>query len=368
MRKSFFWIILACFFVSWVAFSWFWSTNLSFFDGTTTGKALNMDFAVWTRSGFDVIISNPGLETEYLTLDFVSQIKTAEGIDSCDMISGHSYGDMLLRSGDLITLAPGEEVQKYVQFTFDACTNWVFLGCAVQLTPSVVDIGSFDVMHWKANLISLTVSPGDACSSYKVIARPAFRTDNWYAFSGADFWLLVQTWWVWTPLYSSLSWDSALDFDRNGYAQFNMIRPALWTEYMVVLKPKWALAVWYTWIWDATTWEFNMFSGNFANMISDRFVFKQFSDAVTWNYLRMWDVVDQTSFVYDIITDSDFAEISNNLTLGTNTIPQFWYDFDVNGVVSAMEQSMLLQSYNKYGYISWLDLQGIVPMSVFVGF
>ena len=163
--------------ISWgVAASWFWYTNLSFFDGVTNEKTLDMTLTVGTWSSwFWVDILNPTQETQSLKLDFVAQMQTPDGRASCDMISGKSFGDGLSWDINNFSVAPGLTERKRIDFDFPVCTSWILLGCALQLAPTETNIWSFDVVEGKANFFTLHVSPSNLCTPFNIKVFPGSR-------------------------------------------------------------------------------------------------------------------------------------------------------------------------------------------------
>ncbi len=133
------------------------------------------------QTGFSVGIYNPTQESQSLKLDFVSQIQTADGRTSCDMISGKEFWENLVWNKGSFAVNPLSTVRKNIDFNFSVCTSWSFNACAVQLAPTETNIGSFDIVEGKANFFTLHVSPGLSCTPFSVKVFPGSRP--WENFS-----------------------------------------------------------------------------------------------------------------------------------------------------------------------------------------
>jgi hypothetical protein len=177
MSKNIFLLAFGIIIFWWSVFaSWFWYTNLSFFDWTTTGKTLEMNITVdeW-QTGFWLDINNPTTESQSLKLDFVSQMQTADGRTSCDMISGKEFWENLIWNMWNFSVDPLSTERRSVDFNFPVCTSWTFDACALQLAPTETNIWSFDVVEGKANFFTLYVSPGLNCTPFSVKIFPGSR-------------------------------------------------------------------------------------------------------------------------------------------------------------------------------------------------
>ena len=201
-----------------------------------------------------------------------------------------------------------------------------------------------------------------------ITVRPAFRPDpsevaTWYSLIGSDFWFWVKSGSVWTQNYNSAKWaDPKIDTNENGTGLVYIMTPATGAEYLVVFKWSGTLSAWFTGIWDNSITDMNFFSGSFADNLASDYVYKYNGES----YLKVGDVAAAGSWAYDYINDADFFEINNNLTIGTNSIPNYRYDFDINNVISSMEQSMVLQAWGSHWFIGWLEFDDIIPMTWFI--
>lgn len=147
-----------------------------------TWKTFEANITVGTGfSGFWVDIYNPTPESQSLKLAFVSQIQTADGRPSCDMISWALFGQNLLWDTGSFSVSPVSTETKRIDFNFPVCTSWVFNACAVQLAPTETNIGSFDVVEGKVNFFTLQVSRSNQCTPFSIKVFPGSRP--WENFS-----------------------------------------------------------------------------------------------------------------------------------------------------------------------------------------
>jgi hypothetical protein len=206
-----------------------------------------------------------------------------------------------------------------------------------------------------------------------ITVRPAFRpdpatSDTGYAILSWDFWFWVKSGTEWTQNYNSAinTWTNPkITTSPYGTGIVSLMTPASGTEYLVVFKWSGTLSAGFTWIWRDDISEFNFFSWTYADNFNTEFVYKY----VTWSdtewYLKVWDVSVNGTWDYDSIVSADFSLINNNLTVGVFNSP-IRYDFDINYVISSMEQSMILQAWGSHGFIWWLENQTIISMTWFI--
>lgn len=183
MTKYLFLLLVSVISIWWSIFAWwFWYTNLTFFDWVTTQKTLNMNIVVGTWStGFWVDIFNPTEQNQSLKLDFVAQVQTPDGRDSCDMISGKEFWNNFVWDLWNFSVDAGLVERKRIDFNFPICASWLFLGCAVQLAPTETSVWSFDVVPGKVNFMTLQVSPSSLCTPFNIKVFPGSRP--WANFS-----------------------------------------------------------------------------------------------------------------------------------------------------------------------------------------
>ncbi len=260
--------------------------------------------------------------------------------------------------------------------TWDFYTNWVWSGYSM--------IHNIDFAQDRVWEICVEDRAGNAsCMFIEVVwigtmkeliitVRPAFRpepvtNDTWYSIVDWDFWFWIKSGSIWTQNYNSArNGDSKITTNKNGTGIVYIMTPSTGAEYLVTFKWSGTLSAWFTGIWSNSITELNFFSGAYANTLHNDYVYKYNNWTYIENYLKVWDIIADGTWTYDYIKDPDFAEINNNLTIGTNIIPEYRYDFDINDVISSMEQSMILQAWDSHWFIGSLDFADIIPMTGFV--
>ena len=220
-------------------------------------------------------------------------------------------------------------------------------------------------ISWIWNLTNLVIT-----------VRPAFRPDpatnaTWYSIVDWDFWFFVLSGTQWIQNYNSAKnplTDPKITTNKYGTWIVSITAPASGSQYLVVFKWSWTVSAWFTGIWSDNITELNFFTWTFADHFSSDFVYKFSSGGNMEYYLKVGDTIANNTWDYDYVGTTDFSQINNYLTLWTNTLPFYRYDFDINTVISSMEQSMVLQARNSHWFIWWLDNNNILPMSNFITF
>jgi len=208
-----------------------------------------------------------------------------------------------------------------------------------------------------------------------ITIRPAFRPDpstnnTWYSIVNWDFWFRVASGSQWIQNYNSVKNTSnpKITTNKNGTWTVSITAPATGSLYLVAFKWSGTLSAGFTGVWSNSITELNFFSWDYASNFSSDFVYKFNNSGTMEYYLKVWDLISDTTWSYDFVKDADFAEINNNLTIWTNQIPYYRYDFDLNGIISSMEQSMILQARDSHWFIWRLNYNNIIPMTGFVNF
>lgn len=206
-----------------------------------------------------------------------------------------------------------------------------------------------------------------------VTVRPAFRpdpatNDTWYSILSWDFWFFVASGSEWIQNYNSNTWDPKITTNKYGTGIVSLTAPESGALYLVVFKWPWTLSAGFTGIWNETITEMNFFTWTYAQNFSSDFVYKFNNTGTIEHYLKVGDTITNTSWAYDYIADTDFSAINNNLTIGSNSLPFYRYDFDINNVISSMEQSMILQARASHWFIWRLATNNILPIENFVSF
>lgn len=206
-----------------------------------------------------------------------------------------------------------------------------------------------------------------------ITARPAFRPESsnntGYSILDWDFWFWVKSWSEWTQNYNSAkNNDPKITINKNWTGLVYIMTPPVGSEYLVVFKWSGTLSAWFTGIWDDSITDMNFFTGTYADNLSQDYVYKLNNAGIIENYLKVWDIWVSNSWQYDSINTEDFSLINHYLTKWTNYEPgyKYRYDFDINNVVSSMEQSMILQAWGNHWFIGRLNLEDIIPMTWFI--
>lgn len=192
-----------------------------------------------------------------------------------------------------------------------------------------------------------------------IITKPGFRdyAEEFYGLSG-----LASTWdirlaykengeWIFT--HNSQSGDAQVKTNHNGTWTVRMIVPGTGKEYMVVFKGQGMLSVGFTGIWtndifDTGTNYFDFVSGS-HNVRQHSELFPQLL-YLDENYIKVWDISNDSVDKYDFINEFDLQAINNSLTISlTQSIN--YYDFDINDVINAIEQAIIIEFDNQGGFI-----------------
>lgn len=218
--------------------------------------------------------------------------------------------------------------------------------------------------------ISIEMTEIQARKEFTVIARPAFRPDNQYAVTSGDFWMRVQSGSTWTQNYNSNvnpSTDPVVTLNNNGTGSVTLIAPASGDVYLVAYKGSGLLSVWYTGVFDDSLTTFDLTDGTNPNLTLN--YSSDYNPLVYQNvvYMKPADVIADGTGTYDqVVASTDLAAINTNLTVGATPLAYSRYDFDLNGVIAAPEQAIIIQSLLDLGFIGWVNDLGLIPMTDFV--
>jgi hypothetical protein len=139
----------------------------------------------------------------------------------------------------------------------------------------------------------------------------------------------------------------------------SFIPPASGTLYLMAYKGSWTLSLWFTWIRNDDIDTLNFFSWTLAATLSNEFMF----DYNNEYYLKVGDTVADDIWTYDFIKDPDFTLMTNYLTISWTPLHPSRFDLDSNDTINALEQTMLLDSYNRRWFIT---TQTYIPVTDFV--
>jgi len=283
-------------------------------------------------------------------------------------------------SGDtsFFTLSAHSSTTKTLSIKFPEFYSWIYHGCVMFypiLTPLNTNPGNTSGMAFdrhtlprRGGFIDAYVTP--LTSNFTLTVRPAFRPTNtttWYSLYNADFWIFVYDNGAWTWRYNSAKdlWDPKVSTDKDGLGVVSFVPPADGTLYLMAFKGSGTLSLWFTGIRDNTITWFNFFSWGLADSLDNEFMFTYYNWWITGHYLKVGDLITYNSWTYDFIKDPDFAIMTNNLSLSSNILHPYRFDLDINNVINALEQTMLLDSYNRIWFIA---SQNMVSITDFVNF
>lgn len=276
------------------------------------------------------------------------------------------FGNYVSVDTDSFSIVSNWNITKSINLLFPSWYSWLYHWCVIYYPNISESNWSLNTTARKA--IFLDANVFSSAKEFAITVRPAFRRFqwDWYSIPQADFWLFSYEWWVRNEIYNSSKniLNPKIDIDTNGFGIVNLVPLSSGTQYLVAFKWSGTISVWYTGVWDDNLNAFNFFSGEIANKLPDDYVFKYPVWWVTWNYLRVWDLAN-SPWTYDLIKDPDFTLMTNSLTISFGALHLDWYDLDRNNKINALEQTMLLDSFNRRGFITsqwYLSLSDFVEL------
>ena len=348
-------------------------SEFNFLSGTDEVNTLSIITTGGDTTNFSVIITNKEPTSMTYKLWFVDAGITNDSFAQRTCLSpneNQNVGQYI--SGDItpFVLTAGSTGTKNLSVTFPNSHSWAYHWC-VTISPVTVN-GSTDMNTLSTRWVFLDAQVTPLTSNFPIMVRPAFRpgslwNNTWYSIVGADVWIFVYENGGWTWLYNSVKniWNPKITTDKYGAGIVSFIPPASWTLYMMALKGSWTLSLGFTGIWNNDIASFNFFSWTLANSLDSEFMFKYPEWWVTGNYLKVGDIIADTTWNYDFIKDPDFTLMTNNLSTSSNPLHPYRFDLDLNSVINALEETMLLDSYNRIGFIA---SQSLININQFVNF
>ncbi len=371
-------IIFCClFFLScgFVSFSLSDVTQVGFSDynfsyNGVDSNSLTLHLQGWSETWFSFTVYNKENIPVTYTLWFVDGwYMTSDGNKACKSNNETSnFGQYISWNVSPLTLWAYSSGSRNLTAKFPNNYSWLYAGC-IMYYPVIA--GSWDTyvntLPRRGWFVDAYVTP--LTSDFTLIIRPTFRpsggNNSWYSISNANFWFFVYENGAWTWRYNSaknLS-DPKININKYGTGLVSFLSPASGTLFMLAFKGSWTLSLWYTGIRNDDITQFNFYTGALADALNDEFMFRYYDWSVTGNFLKVWDVAADNSGNYDLIKDSDFTLMTDKLTLSSNISHPYWFDLDLNNVINALEQTMLLDSYNRVWFIT---LQNYLPTSEFL--
>jgi len=345
-------------------------TEFYFLSGGEYSNNVLVNLTGWETGNVTIYLENKSDSTFNWKFSFVdSDIVQhwSDGIRVCRSENEKDvFGQYVSVDLDSFSIVSDWNISRSLNLLFPAWYSGVYYGCVVYYPNISESDGYLNTSARKA--IFLDVDVTSSARVFDVIVRPAFRRTNGdgYSLPQSDFWLFEYQWWVWNEIYNSsknLS-DPKIDIDTDGISSVVFVPPVNGNQYLVAFKWNGAISVGYTGIWDASISSFNFFSGDIADNLSSDYVFKYFAWWFTWNYLRAWDLANDI-WTFDLIKDADFTLMTDSLTVSFGALHPDWYDLDRNTKINALEQTMLLDSYNRRWFIttqSYLDVSDFVDL------
>lgn len=264
------------------------------------------------------------------------------------------FGQYVNTDVDSFSIVSNGSGTRSLDLLFPAGYSGTYYGCIVYYPTLSESDSHLNTSARKAIFLDADIK--SSASNYDIIARPLFRRANsndGYSIDGVDFRLFAYQWWAWQHIYDSSLWsDPKININSDGIGSVNFVPPLDWSLYLVALKWSGTISVWYTGYWNNSITQFNFFSGIVADSLSDDYALKYYDNGFTGNYIRVWDILSNNSGNYDLIKDSDFALMTDNLTVSFTPSHFDWYDLDKNEKINALEQTMLLDSYNRVWFIT----------------
>lgn len=199
-----------------------------------------------------------------------------------------------------------------------------------------------------------------------IITKPAFRekAQEYHTLSGlattGDIRLAYKSSSEWIYTHNSQSGDAKIKTNHNGTGIITMRVPISGAEYLVVFKGSGMLSVGFTGIWtnDILDLGTNLFDFvTWSNNDGDHEALFPSLPYKNSNYIKVGDVSHNSTGEYDLINELDLQAINTNLTIGLNPNIDdiFYYDFDINNVINAIEQAIIIEFDTNYWFIEKYD-------------
>jgi len=345
-------------------------SDFGFLYNWTESSSLTLYLSGWVETWFYFKIYNKELFSVSYRLWFVDGYTTVDGKRACKSDNETSdFGQYIFWDTTAQTIWASSSGITYLTWSFPESYSWLYMGC-VMYYPVIASWDTYlNTVPRRGWFIDVYVTP--VTTDFTLTVRPTFRPswgNTWYSITEADFRLFTYENSVWTQLYNSAKNPSAnpkINIGKHGTGIVSFIPPVSGTLYLLALKGSGTLSLWYTGIRnDNITW-FNFFSWALADSLDNEFMFKYYAWWITGNYLKVWDTTADTTWNYDWIKDSDFTLMTNKLTLSSAITHPYRFDLDLNNVINALEQTMLLDSYDRVWFIT---IQNHLPLTDFLSF
>jgi len=223
--------------------------------------------------------------------------------------------------------------------------------------------------------INVKVEPYVEFSIYTI---PAFRQNagtlnnrSGLATTG-DIRLAYKTWisenWIFNHNSAEGTGDQ-IGINYQGTWTVRMIPPGSGYEYLIVFKGSGMISVGFTWtrtndIFDTNTNFFNF--RTWQNNVGTHSAIFPEQYYLGTNYIIAGDFADDTAAKYDRINEFDLTEVNNSLTIWVFQWPNH-YDVNLNSVIDAIEQAVVLRYDTLVGFIEYTTSMPKTKFIVWIG-
>jgi len=191
-----------------------------------------------------------------------------------------------------------------------------------------------------------------------VNVNPAFRNEIGDLSTTGHFRLAWNNGWTWTYTHNSENGNTQLAINEKGTGLISVVVPGTGVEYLVIFKGTGMLSIGFTGIWsynlnDNASHVFDLSGGVNVGITSTLYPPITYGSTT---YEIGGDVVWTGGIGhYDYINAGDLTRINTNLTIGVFDTNDLYMDFNVNSVISAIEQAIALNYRDQNG---WIDQYG----------
>ncbi len=192
---------------------------------------------------------------------------------------------------------------------------------------------------------------------FEIKVSPAFRDSANDLSTTWDFWFAYKHEWSWTFGYNSETnnWtDPEVAINSNWTWSARIRVPASWDDYLVVFKWSWMLSVWFTWVWtnDINDTSTNYFDLSWWTTVWTTWMIYPNIKYASTRFEIWWDVSVSDTSEYDLMNSLDLSIINSNITIWAFDNSKLYMDFDLNSVISAIEQAIEIQYNNQDGWMT----------------
>lgn len=342
-----------------------WFSDFTFsYLGTNYTPTLNLTLTWWIETWFYFSIYNKEDTPMSYAFSFVDGYYTSpDSLKACkSQTENNVFWQYISWNVNTLTIASYDTWTRYFTVKFPNNYSWLYMWCVMYYPITTGDSNEVITLPRRGWFIDAQLS--SITKEFTLTVKPAFRASNntpWYSIANADFWIFVYENSTWTGIYNSSKnpLDAKITTDSHGLGMVSFIPPASGTLYLMAYKGSWTLSLWFTWIRNDDIDTLNFFSWTLAATLSNEFMF----DYNNEYYLKVGDTVADDIWTYDFIKDPDFTLMTNYLTISWTPLHPSRFDLDSNDTINALEQTMLLDSYNRRWFIT---TQTYIPVADFV--